>query len=83
MTGWSFCNKASERVYITAEGCEIESILKPTANKLGTLQALATMQTQIAGWNASLLMSATCYVRQFAGHVTGSFCDLARQSIIY
>jgi hypothetical protein len=24
LTGWSFCTKASERVYITAEGCEIE-----------------------------------------------------------
>jgi CheY-like chemotaxis protein len=24
MTGWSFCTKASERVYITASGCEIE-----------------------------------------------------------
>jgi hypothetical protein len=24
VTGWSFCTKASERVYITAEGCEIE-----------------------------------------------------------
>jgi len=24
MTGWSFCTKTSERVYITAEGCEIE-----------------------------------------------------------
>jgi hypothetical protein len=24
LTGWSFCTKASERVYITASGCEIE-----------------------------------------------------------
>ena len=24
VTRWSFCTKASERVYITAEGCEIE-----------------------------------------------------------
>jgi len=24
VTGWSFCTKASERVYITASGCEIE-----------------------------------------------------------
>jgi hypothetical protein len=23
VTGWSFCTKASERVYITASGCEI------------------------------------------------------------
>jgi hypothetical protein len=24
VTGWSFCTKASERVYITAERCETE-----------------------------------------------------------